>query len=306
MATTRWADREIRSLDGVLDRMLKRAKEDAEKAKENVQYNNFRIEPLSGESHTISFNNKEIEFNYVSFSYDAVSNGDEPIEDRTKTYQGYIIIYNDEIKISYIINQNSNALRILRVLVDYTGKNEIKRNSFDISSDFFIWLINRVFNEENALTDVSDDENGPIIINSIIGLRGDTEDLLSRVATNGDSVMNILSTLSFLLESKQMKQIKVRLECAKHENIELVLNTSGTVDINLKEYIGCFENDEIELQTAKLFLFIYIELLPKLKQQYLSDMDNGIWNSDIHKKFLGDVAKKLQGKIEDRIKSLAV
>lgn len=306
MATTRWIDNGIRHLDEILDRLQVRTRVVTNEVKDKVQYNNFKIVPLNNRSYTMSFKDKDINFYYVSFSYDAVSNGEEPVEDRTKTYQGYIIVYYDGIKISYIISRNSDALKILRFLLGYTGKNEITNNSFEVSSDFFIWLINRVFNKNNTLTDVSDDESGEIIVNSIIGLRGDTEDLLSRVVTDGDSVMNILSTLSFLLESKEMKQIKVRLEYPKHENIELVLNTSGTVGVYMKEYIGDFEKEEAELQKAKLLLFIYIELLPKLKQQYLSDIDNNMWNFELHKKFLNNVAEELQGKIEARKQSLVV
>ncbi|ALJ22869.1 hypothetical protein AO203_02195 [Lactobacillus gallinarum] len=43
-------------------------------------------------------------------------------------------------------------------------------------------------------------------IDSIIGFKGNTEDSLNKVSATGDGIMNILSTLSFLLESSSLNK----------------------------------------------------------------------------------------------------
>ena len=61
-----------------------------------------------------------------------------------------------------------------------------------------------------------DEDCQTLTINAIKGFQGDSDDLLTKVSANGESVMNIISTLSFLLESRCLNQIKIDLECPYH------------------------------------------------------------------------------------------
>ena len=86
--------------------------------------------------------------------------------------------------------------------------------------------------ESESLKDLS--------LESIKGFRGDTEDSLTKVSASGETVMNIISTLSFLLESKRLYQIKINLGYGCHDNIELQLINNGAVVTEIKEYQGEF------------------------------------------------------------------
>ena len=194
-------------------------------------------------------------------------------------------------------------MKLLRKMLKYSGRNEISKNSFDIESDFFVWLISKVYTGESII-ETESETLGNISLDTIKGFKGDTEDLLNKVSATGESVINIISTLSFLLESKNLNQIKLDLEYRNHENIELVLTNNGTVTTALERYQGEYEElDEDELLT-KLYLLIYIEILPLLVQAYKTDIDNDNWNSQKNIEFLKMVAADLSQKVETRIDML--
>lgn len=140
-------------------------------------------------------------------------------------------------------------------------------------------------------------------LESIKGFRGDTEDLQTKVSAAGESVMNIISTLSFLLESRRLNQIKLESSYAEHENITLILN-NDTVSIDFNSYQGSFEQEANDSIIAKLYLLVYLEILPMLDQEYQSDIDDKIWSKDAYINFMNSVAKNLTEKVSAKISSL--
>ena len=78
---------------------------------------------------------------------------------------------------------------------------------------------------------------------------------------------NIISTLAFLLESRNFNQIKLDLNYTDHSNVSLALQ-KGTVNVLMNEYSGIFEDDTPEEKIAKAYLLIYLEILPILFQEY--------------------------------------
>ena len=56
-------------------------------------------------------------------------------------------MYSTGYDVNYIIDQNSYAMKLLRKLLSYNGRNELERGNFDFSNDFFSWLIYRVYNK---------------------------------------------------------------------------------------------------------------------------------------------------------------
>ena len=77
-----------------------------------------------------------------------------------------------------------------------------------------------------------------LVINIIRGFKGDTEDSLTTISAEGESVMNIISTLSFLIESKNLNQINIDLAYRNHTNIGVTLNNKSTVFVSEERYIG--------------------------------------------------------------------
>lgn len=141
-------------------------------------------------------------------------------------------------------------------------------------------------------------------LESIKSFRGNTEDSQNKVSAEGESVMNILSTLSFLLESRQLDQLAIEIRYTEHENINLVLR-SGTVKINFSPYQGIYENDSPDSKLAKLYLLVYLEILPILDQAYKSDKDDSTWNDLAVQRFSKNIADAIQKRINIRLAEFA-
>ena len=174
--------------------------------------------------------------------------------------------------------------------------------TYSFGTDFFIWLIYRVYNSNYNIEISPDDKK--LKLDAIKGFKGDTDDLQTKVTATGESVMNIISTLSFLLESNNLNQVKVDLNYSKHSNITLTLQ-KDTVCIDPNSYCGIFETDETSEETiSKLYLMVYLEILAQLRQEYYNDIDNEDWNTNVHSDFLQQVGKKLSEKIDEKTQAI--
>jgi len=302
MATTRWRDTTSNSLDDAIA-LIMRPKEDdlAEKS----AYTNWRMTKFYDENQNIELDGKDIEYNYISFSCDVVRQGDQPIEDRTINYNGFIIAYRNGKAINYIINKNSDALKVLRRMLKYSGRSEVVKNNYQVGSDTFVWLVNRVYSRNNII-DPEETGERVISIDAIKGFRGNSADSGTTVSANGESVMNILSTLSFLLESKNLNQVKLELGYLTHDSIELTLSNTGTANTTCEKYMGEYMDGGKESCLAKLYLLIYLEIMPRLIQAYNTECENGGWNSKKYIEFLTEVANELTSKIDNKKQTLAV
>ncbi len=268
----------------------------------SIFWDNWHFDKVFEDNQKIQLNGREIQYNMIKCTYDQITNEeDRPIEDRTMSKSLFIIVFHNG-NINYILDQNSNAQKLLRKLLSYTGKNEIQKNSFNFSNDFFVWLISKVYNSDNII-ESSNKYLSALQLESIKGFRGDTEDSQTRVSATGETVMNIISSLSFLLESGRLNQIKLELSYAGHENISLILKKE-TVSIDFKPYQGAFEQEEKDSIIAKLYLLVYLEILPIIDQEYQSNLADKIWNKEAYINFMNKVGKNLTEKIDIKIKSL--
>lgn len=298
MATTRWTNCETNTLDEIIDNFLKVPNDDV--VGDSTAYTNWSIRKEFETNQQIKLNNKEISYNYITYSYNQITPGIEPIE---VSKDGFVVVYTNGNCVSYIISRNSDGLKLLRKMLKYTGKNEISKNVFNINSDFFVWLICKVYTGENII-ETESETLGNLSIETIKGFKGDTEDLATKVSaasSAGESVINIISTLSFLLESKNLNQIKLDIEYGNHENIELVLTNKGTISTDVVKYQGEYETDSSKKLLSKLYLLIYLEIIPILVQAYMSDIENDIWNSEKNIEFLKKVAEDLSEKVQKRV-----
>ncbi|WP_426348680.1 hypothetical protein ACPWSR_13110 [Alloiococcus sp. CFN-8] len=305
MATTRWTDNVLQEIDDSINKMLS-YNSSGSNDNDKIEYINWNLTKQLDENEKLNFNNRDIEFNYISFSYDKVTPGDQPLEDRITNHKGFIIVYSNGVNINYIINQKSSALLILRKLLGYNGRSEITSNCFLIESDLFIWLISKVYDLENVLGgEDSEEEYENIIIDAIKGFKGDTDDLLTKVTADGESVMNIISTLSFLLESRNLKQIRLDMKYKNHNNVELTLDSKGTITTSTSGYVGEFEECGNRYSSiSKIYLLIYLEIVPRIMQLFRDEKENDIWNEQANVNFLKKVASDLTEKVDSKINSL--
>ncbi len=294
MQTTRWLDKYNKELSSVIEKIIS--------FKENYGVEtgekNFKFEKVFKENQVININSRNISFNKINISYDIVDAGEQPEEDRTTRKEEFLLIYSTGININYIINKNTSASTLIRKLNGYSGKNEVIKNMLNLDSDFFIWLISKVYNGENNI-ETSKDTN--IQINSIKGLKGNTDDLLNKVTADGETLMNVISALSFLLESNKINQIKIDVEYKEHQNIALTLNKTLTIDTDLKNYSGLLLEEEREMAFCKLLLITYLELIPQLFQAYQEEKKEELWSSQKYIDFLETIGSDISTRIKEKI-----
>ena len=301
MATRRWRDDETVSLDEALTLLLDDVP-DENKSSGNY-WKNMKTKKVFSENQSINLNGRNIRYNLVKCSYDQISAGIGPIEDRTVHKSANIIAYFTGSTVKYIITQNSRSQKLLRMLLSYTGRNELLEDDFELTNDFFIWLISKVYNTENVIE--SDNDNLSYLqLDTIKGFKGDVEDEQTKVSASGESVMNVISALSFLLESKRLKQIKLDLRYGEHENVSLILK-NNSIMLDLKSYQGIYEQDSTDELISKLYLLIYLEILPIIEQEYRSNVDDDIWNKKAYIDFMKTLAETISKKIDDKIEVLS-
>lgn len=305
MITTRWKDNEAEDFNKIIELLATTPADEINK--ESTTYANWNIVKVFDANEQIKLNGKNIDFNFFKYKYDQISPGDQPEEDRTVKNEGVVIPYYSGVTVNYIINRNSDAQKILRKMLNYSGRNEIEKNMFSLDNDFFIWLINKVYTNENVIEAYNEDLHS-ITLDAIKGFKGNTEDLLTKVSANGESVMNIISTLSFFLESRNLHQITLDLGYYDHQNIKLVLTNkgkNGTISTYEEQYQGLFEDDQDKNTILpKLMLLVYLEIIPILVQAYHSDLENGVWSEEENINFLKKVAEELSEKVQKRVESL--
>ena len=295
-ATTRWKDNETTNIDRAIELLVDSVENDDRESK--TRRENWEIKKVFDENKKITLFGNKIEYNMIRFSYNRITTYNDEVNDIPQN--GFVIVYLNNQTINYIIDKNSDAKSVLRILLSYTGKNEIDDNKLHFENDFFFWLINRVYYANNTI-EIAEENN--FELQSIKGFSGDTEDSQTKVSASGESVMNIISTLSFVLESLKLKQIKLDLSYKTHEKIGLVLK-DGTLEEDFKSYLGSYENDQTDEQIAKMYLMAYVEIVPILIQEYTTDIENELWNKQRYIAFMNDVADTLKEKIEKKTQAI--
>lgn len=297
-STTRWTDRDIVSLDEAIGLIMSKNESLANDG--GVSYSNLEKEKVFEQNQTVTIDTRAYSYNVVEFSMNSITPGSTPIEARTQLIRGLIILYSDGNRVHYIINRNYDALKLLRKLLGYTGRNEIMENKFLFSDDIFMWFVKIVSNKENEFSFTDSNQNElELIINSIIGVRGETRDE-NKLSAQGDTVLNLISTLSFILESNLLKQIVLRTQYTGHENIEMRLNDKGVVAVETDSYSGNYEDLEDPKMKAQVLLLVYLEVIPKLLQVYFEEKDEEKWNLSEKDIFFNDVEKKLIERLQER------
>lgn len=303
--TTRWKITTEDNFEKIIDKIEGKDGESFEVGSQN--YNNIKVKKGVTTYKTEKIFDREIKYNFFNIEFNKEQNGD------LVTIKHLLGVYEDKDSVFIIINKNTGAKKLLRDFLGYIGKNEIEQYLNNISSDFIIWLLSRVYQKDNTYE--SNDKS--LNLNSIIGFKGNTLDELSTLSATGDTVMNILSTLSFLLETNSLKQIKIRIQYTDdHDNIEIKIDTNNTLDVSVKFYLGqyyssteyqAYSDDHREIL---LNILVYCEIIPILKQWYADqtsdeeEYENAVWNEERHKDFLGQVAEDLTKQINDKINLL--
>lgn len=270
--------------------------------------------------------NRDIIYNYYFLTFNRINKNGDSIPENIR-----LCLYESNEKLYIILNKNSGSRTFLRKVLDLQKNLTVTRVSNEISSNMIIWLLSRVYYKNNSY-EVYDKE---LLVNSIIGFKGRTTDELSKLTADGDTVMNILSTLSFLLETDLLNQIKIRIEYEQHGNIELKIDTNDTIEVFYSKYLenpsSNFDSEDenekdasiiaAEHRMVTLDLLVYCEILPLIRQWYndqqINEKENegdisveenqnehDFWNDERHKTFLEAVAEDLTNQIKEKVEAL--
>ncbi|TRM03377.1 hypothetical protein FNL10_05190 [Staphylococcus hominis] len=296
--TTRWKNEKENNYEKNIDSLMdyKSIKEQNEGKKS--YYQNFKVNKLFENTKEIELANENTKFDFFEVEYEKVREGTDPIEERTDKMRFELLVYNNKGTTKYIINRSSEAMYFIRKLLKYKGQREISDLKVKVDSDFFLWLIYKIYKEDNIFKVTYGKDENDIALTNIKFLKGISIDN-NNVTSQGNTVLNLISTLSFVLEKGKIKQLVLCVSYGEHENIEIRLETNGAIGIgDIKEYDGIFEKDEINLRQSKVLLLIYNEILPMITDYYNTDIKDKKWDSKTKVAFLQEIKEEITDRIE--------
>lgn len=300
-ATTRWMDETDNNFQSIIRRMESSIADDKPA---RTYWRNISCRPLYEDLQTIELNGRDIDFTAYTYKFDQVRK-DSDNEEQITQKKGLIISYETGGAVHYIVDQNTYARKLLRKVLHYKGRHELVNENIPIPDGFFPWLVSRFFYKKGMQIDNTRSHPKKVLqLDQIYRIKGDTDDLLTKVSADGESVMNIISTLAFLIESNSLNQLIFSMSYTGHEYIKVRMKK------NSLEYIipyhgeyfddGSDPNDWI----SKLYLLIYLEIIPLIMNEYYQDVKAGKWNKTEYITFIEMLNDDIRSKAAERISFL--
>lgn len=301
---SKWQDSSNRNINEIIDSVLSyEGKESYDPlTKEKLDY---QIEDLAGENQSLEIGASTIEFRAFDYFYERpilTHAQDELKTDRIAANTGRVIIYSEDNKIFYIINKSGESAKTaLRFLSNQEHNKTVTYKTEDIPSDMFFWLIKKLRSNQNMLA-----ENEDLKITRILGYRGSGygDPKQAKINGSGNDVINLISTLTFLLESKKLSSLTTRMEQSKN-TYEIVFNTNGTVDVDLKNYTGDYLLEDERIRDPKVILQTMLSILPLVMEKYKEDSEEKKWTKEVRVSFSDELVnyiteevKKLNTKLD--------
>lgn len=261
----------------------------------NKKYANIYTTKNHSQNVSMSYLNHEVIFNSFSITYDDLS---QSTENRTKHCS--VIVYTVDKSKVYYITEHHTDFSLLRLLFRYNGRKEIELKSIDFNSDMLMWLVYKAYNNDNT-TQISPYKS--IELTQLIGIQGSTDDKANKVKTEGRYVLKIISTLAFILESRDYRNASIQLSYGNHHNIDITMWNNGKISISHLKYYGLWGDNKAMALNEKLAILMFLEILPLLEKWYNNDIENHLWSPDKQVAFLKQVADDVKVKIEKKIKA---
>lgn len=253
----------------------------------------YVVEKSFEDNKEIRIKNENFEYNYITFKYDTLIKGLEqnPIyEERVKQINGYFVIYTNGERTQYIINRGkgANALSILRKINNSDQNKIIEAESFDFDSDFFIWLISKFKNDNNI------DEGEKLTLERVTGFKGSGNENQATLIGSGNDVMNLFSTMSFIIEMDSLTEILAKF---KHEGNTYEIrfyDNNSQIDINISRYTGDYLQLSENVKKSSILLTSFILIIPAIINSFSDDE----WDKDKENEFSNQTLKAVKHKIK--------
>ncbi|MFJ7370451.1 hypothetical protein ACIQVU_13530 [Lysinibacillus sp. NPDC098008] len=269
----------------------------------------YTVKSVFTENQEILLNDSKIYYNSFIFEYSRVRPGEEnnPLyASRIQTISSLVIVYSDGKDTQFIINKSGNLARtVLRKLNNHTNNNTVKVSPYNISRDFFDWLIYILLEGDMAVLN----EEPTIELKKIVGFKGTTDDegqKLAEIIGSGDRIMKAISTLAFLLESDEVEYVKPLLAYNNDKTdqdhvVEILLRLNGTIDFNFEKYTGSFLFEEEYRLKTKLILLVSLEIIPMIISKYGESIEEDAWNTEIKISMLDSIGKQILSKVQEKV-----
>lgn len=189
-----------------------------------------------------------------------------------KSHQLIVFKDVDNKNVNFIVENPSTAKRFIRSILGYQSNDKQKVEDLNdnglytpvLKDNFLYWIISKIYRSDASIQD-------NLFLDSITKLKGRTQ-LLNMASTEGSGVTNMLTTLAFLLESKHLSNIiiKVNYQNDRHRDVVIAIRKSNassmSIGTDVTDYVGEYSKDEY--LTAKLLLLIYLDALPSIIFEY--------------------------------------
>lgn len=217
---------------------------------------------------------------------------------RVQNINGFVIVYSDGNVTKFIINKSysSNTLTLLRKINNYGAQLEITENKFDIESDLFFWVVNKVIDFPGITLGQAQN----ILLELVTGFKGETDDKLAEIVGSGDRIINLISTLTVLLEADNLSRMEIHLN--HNGNIyRIKLGINGYIDIDEQRYVGEHMYLIDHLMLPQVILSIFLIVIPDLLTTYDDEISNDEWNNTVKREFLTSIGDTIQRRVRDQL-----
>ena len=184
----------------------------------------------------------------------------------------------------------------LRKINNYSGQLEIIDEKFSIDSDLFFWVVNKVIDFPGV--QLGDAQN--VKIELVTGFKGETDDRLAEIAGSGDRILNLISTLTFLVENENLSRIEMLL-CHQKETYGLKLGINSYLEINAEKYQGRYMKIPDEEMIPHIVLNAFLVVIPDLLAIYDQEIEKGQWDNKIKREFLGNIGETIQKRLQEKL-----
>lgn len=217
---------------------------------------------------------------------------------RVQNINGFVIVYSDGNVTKFIINKSysSNTLTLLRKINNYGAQLEITENKFDIESDLFFWVVSKVIDFPGITLGQAQN----ILLELVTGFKGETDDKLAEIVGSGDRIINLISTLTVLLEADNLSRIEIHLN-HNGDTYRIKLGINGYIDIDEQRYVGEHMYLADHLMLPQVILSIFLIVIPDLLTTYDDEISNDEWNNTVKREFLTSIGDTIQRRVRDQL-----
>ena len=261
----------------------------------------FEINRRFLDNHSLNIGDTNIFFNVLDYEMEKVRprEAENAIRaTRVQLISGFVIVFTDGITTKYITNKTygPNTLTNLRKNNNYSGQLEIIDEKFSIDSDLFFWVVNKVIDFPGV--QLGDAQN--VKIELVTGFKGETDDRLAEIAGSGDRILNLISTLTFLVENENLSRIEMLL-CHQKETYGLKLGINSYLEINAEKYQGRYMKIPDEEMIPHIVLNAFLVVIPDLLAIYDQEIEKGQWDNKIKREFLGNIGETIQKRLQEKL-----